>query len=95
MRANGTWFLIDLEWANYEKQPLEDYNPTLRPPESHQAGFHWAASADMWQFGKLLESWNRLDDDGLNLVRRLLHDDYASRPNAREALQHAFITNAE
>ena len=95
MRANGTWFLIDLEWANYENEPLDGYNPTLRPPESSDAGFCWAASADMWQFGKLFESWNHLDDDGRNLVSRLLQDDHESRPSAGEALQHAFISNAE
>ena len=95
MRANGEWFLIDLEWANYENLPIEDYNPAIRPPESHDAGFCWTASADMWQFGKLLESWNQLYQDGHDLVRRLLQHDDASRPSARQALDHAFFSNME
>jgi len=95
MRADGVWFLIDLEWANYGNLPLEDYNPAMRPPESHEAGFSWTASADMWQFGKLLESCNQLDQDGHDLVRRLLQDNDASRPSASQALVHAFFSNTE
>ena len=90
------WVLIDLERANYGNlAPLKNYNPTIRPPESHDAGFYWTASTDMWQFGKLLESWNQLDQDGRDRVRRLLQDDFVSRPSASQALDHAFFSNTE
>ena len=64
-------------------------------PESRATLQAFAESTFMWQFGKLLESWNRLDDHGHDLVSSLLQDDCASRPSADQALQHAFIGSVE
>ena len=91
MRAGGSWYLIDLEWANYDNAEPGDYHPALQPPEFAKAGFRWTSSADMWQFGKLLQSWNQLDKHGHSLVRLLTNDAPEQRPSADEALRHAFL----
>lgn len=91
MLAGGEWFLIDLEWANYENLPMEGYNPTLCPPERSTQGFVWATSADMWQFGKLLERWNQLDALGVNFVNNLTNPDPSIRLTATQALNHEFF----
>ena len=94
MKAEGEWFLIDLEWANYEDQSMEGYDPALFPPERNTAGFLWTKAADMWQFGKLLQTWNQLDAHGHELVQVLTQSDPSNRLSAREVLEHEFIRHA-
>lgn len=91
MKAKEVWYLIDLEWANYVNSPMGTYNPAVCPPESHTAGFVWATSADMWQFGKLLELWNQLDAHGHCIVQNLTNHDPSTRLSTTQALDHEFF----
>ena len=91
MRADGSWYMIDLEWANYNNSEPGDYRPALRPPEFTTAGFRWTSSADMWQFGMLLQAWDQLDEPGHNLVHLLTNSDPEQRPSAPDTLRHAFL----
>ena len=91
MRASGSWYMIDLEWADYNDSEPGDYHPALQPPEFTTAGFRWTSSADMWQFGILLQSWDQLDEPGHNLVRLLTNSAPEQRPSAADTLRHAFL----
>lgn len=91
MRAGGSWYMIDLEWADFSNSEPGEYQPALQPPEFMRAGFRWTSSADMWQFGKLLESWDQLDEDGHILVRLLTENAPGQRPSAADTLRHAFL----
>ena len=95
MQSGEEWYLIDLEWANYANMTMEGYNPSLHPPECAKEDFQWGESADMWQFGKLLEYWNCLDDNGRCLARKLTQNDASSRLSASEALRHPFFIDNE
>lgn len=91
MRANSRWYLIDLEWANHLDQTVGGYRPFLCPPECSAEDCLWSASSDIWQFGKLLESWGQLDDEGHALVRVLTSDSPSERLPVEEAMQHPFF----
>jgi len=91
MWSNQQWYLIDLEWANFDNLPMGGYNPHLHPPECVNQDFKWGVSADMWQYGKLLEHWNLLDNNGSNLVRTLTQNNPTFRPSASEALATDFF----
>jgi len=91
MMASGLWYMTDLEWANYDDLEPGGYHPALKPPEFDTAGFRWTSSADMWQFGRLLQSWDKLDERGHNLVRLLTNNAPEQRPSAADTLKHAFL----
>ena len=95
MRSGGQWFLIDLEWANHAGLGRGEYDPALRPPECDGPDFVWNASADMWQFRKLLQSWKLLDQDGRNLVRVLTTENPADRLSVEQTMGHPFFVQVE
>ena len=95
MQADGSWFLIDLEWANYSDSiEPRNYQPAGQPPEFTVGGFRWTSSTDMWQFGRLLQTWNQLDEAGHGLVRLLINDDPEHRLNSNDALRHPFLRSS-
>lgn len=91
MRSEGQWFLIDLEWANVVDKSLGDYRPALLPPECVGADCTWSCASDMWQFGKLLQSWGNLDAHGHAIVRLLLEDNPNDRLGAEACVDHEFF----
>ena len=95
MFADGRWYLMDLEWANRVDLDLENYNPNgyFLPPELDvfESGRSWTKACDMWQFGKVVEQWNQLDNDGHRYVQTQTHDDPAKRLSAEESLGHDFF----
>lgn len=92
LRSDGRWILTDLEWASFANQPLADYNPRLLPPECEGIDQTWSEASDMWQFGKLLELWGKLDEQGNALVRNLTSDDPNDRLSAEDCMRHEFFS---
>ena len=92
MFAEGEWYLMDLEWANRIDSDMEGYkpNPHYLPPElaRKEGGRQWTEACDMWQFGKLVEHWNQLDDNGCSYVYTQSQDAPERRMNASNSLLH-------
>mmetsp|Transcript_15894 Transcript_15894/g.36504 ORF Transcript_15894/g.36504 Transcript_15894/m.36504 type:complete len:451 (+) Transcript_15894:312-1664(+) len=89
MRADGDWYLNDLEWANTINSELGNYIPNEQhlPPELVGVeGVHWNAACDMWQFGKLIECWNQLDDSLLRYVTTQTQEEPQNRLSAEQSL---------
>ena len=94
------WYLMDLEWAEKVDEPLGDYRPKREntPPEVFHGGnvAIWTSSADMWQFGRVLELWEErgspLGNLGRQLRAALLTDSPANRPTAEKALNHPWFS---
>jgi Protein kinase domain len=93
MFADGKWYLMDLEWANVVDSPIGEYSPQEAwiPPEITGENSYWTTASDMWQFHRLLSDWDKLDDEGRNLVRVLRDDNLHRRLTAAQALAHAFF----
>ena len=94
MFAEGTWYLMDLEWANTVDLPIGDYNPNTNqtPPEVAEIeDGTWTTACDMWQFGKLLLLWNHLDEDGRQYVTTQTRADPLRRLSATDSLAHVFF----
>ena len=91
MFANGDWYLMDLEWANYANAELGVYAPhqAWTPPEITDTSCEWTCLCDMWQFAKLVEAWGHLDDDGRAYVR--VQAAPSERLDAEASLGHAFF----
>ena len=70
MRASHECYLIDLEWANHADSQLGKFRPShsWTPPEIHESECKWTCECDMWLFGKLLECWNCLYEDGIAYI---------------------------
>ena len=87
------WLLIDLEWANHHNTPIGDCAPQNEwtPPEIMGADSKWTTASDMWQFGKLLNVWGRLDTNGSAYVQSQLNEDPSARLSAEDSLDHAFF----
>ncbi len=94
------WYLMDLEWAEKVGEPLGNYCPKREntPPEVLNGGnvAIWTLSADMWQFGRVLELWEELGspvgDLGHQLCAALLSESPAKRPTAEQALNHLWFS---
>ncbi len=94
------WYLMDLEWAQKMGQPLNNYTPKRdnSPPEIRFGGevSMWTAAADMWQFGRVLESWAScgapLDEMGNDLCIKLLAESAENRLTAQQGLKHEWLT---
>jgi hypothetical protein len=94
------WYLMDLEWAEKVGEPLGDYRPKREnsPPEVLRGGnvAIWTSSADMWQFGRVLELWEErgspLGNLGHQLCAALLTESPANRPTAEKALNHPWFS---
>ena len=94
MFAESNWYLMDLEWANTIDSDTEGYHPNRNylPPELIGGeGRPWTAACDMWQFGKLLERWNQLDNQGRSYVNTQIQDDPERRLSATDSLDHEFF----
>lgn len=94
MFAGGQWYLIDLEWANNADSELQGYRPndSWVPPEILDTSSRWACASDMWQFGKLVETWGVADGDDLQSYLRLqLSGTPGTRLSAKDSLAHEFF----
>jgi hypothetical protein len=94
MFADQNWYLVDLEWANSAGLPVGEYTPQQQwtPPEILGSDSEWTHTSDMWQFHKLLDQWNHLDEDGRRLLEVLQCEDPQSRISAEVALKHAYFS---
>ncbi len=86
---------MDLEWAEKADQPLGHYDlkRVNTPPEVLNGGV-WTAAADMWQFGRVLESWGGLSPLGQQLSASLPAETPEDRPTAEQALNHQYFALA-
>ena len=93
MWSGEEWFLIDLEWANHNDTATGRYSPQEEwtPPEITGDDCNWTTASDMWQFGKLLHVWGKLDDDGRTYVQSQLSNNPETRLSASASLDHAFF----
>lgn len=94
MFAGGTWYLMDLEWADKVTSSMESYAPRSEclPPESAGvAGGMWTTKCDMWQFGKLIQYWDHLDEYGRSYVKSQDSTNPAVRLSAEHSLSHQFF----
>ena len=94
MFADGSWYLMDLEWANTVNSPMGEYNPNTgqTPPEvAESKDGIWTTACDMWQFGKLLSLWNHLDEDGRQYLTTQARADPSGRLSASDSLAHRFF----
>jgi len=95
--ADGRWYLMDLEWANIIDSEMARYHPQqeFTPPEliGMEEG-KWTSACDMWQFGKLINSWGHLNSNGQNYVSTQRSSTPSNRLSAKESLSHQLFAEA-
>jgi len=88
---DGTFMLIDFEYAAMEGRRITWSNNHLPPEVKRDQNMAWGKSQDMWQVGRLLLGVLGQRDDFSQLHMLLSREDPAFRMSAKDALQHPLI----